>query len=395
MFHRWAAVLLCVQAAIAGRYDAQILNSGSKAALVASAKRAALSNPFHTSAAKMQGGKYPFAGVYIGNRMVLTAAHCLEIEGVKPYGLTAQFTTSNGRGGDRILDTVKALNWQYVKKFEVGGQDYGVMILERDPVGVTPAPLWTQSGALPSRQGMVISTVAPIDCESYNGLATRVQSIGFENPGKHAIYTELISGSELPAAMRSYLDLPSHTVLSAVMHEDARYQTISDAPHGKTRAGDSGSPVFARIGGQYQLVGLVSGGYEAAEGVPGRDLAELYAPFYAHYYGGPNSVAGCCKRALEEQIALEKKRIVQLENGETGTLHEPGLSRSSRKGHGVEKGQRFKNMSQKYSIVSRGGKKKQHRGKHMAASENMPVTLEEARHRLSSLMNGLGRFSGA
>lgn len=299
--------------AYAGRFDASILQTATEASLVSALKSAAIRHPLHSSVATIKKGSDKFAGVYIGNRFLLTAAHC--VEGLKPNGYSVEFSTYD-KSGDlyikRVIASAKAVAWDLVTKYEIGENDYAVIILDKDPVNIAPAKIWTKklsANSLPSRESVVISPIAEIDLEDFQGQKSCIKRLSYTERSLHAFYANLLLPSELSVHMRAEFKGKKFLTLTSVMSDVPNYTTVSDKIFGKTRPGDSGSPIFIHHEGEDYLIGLVSGGYVYVPNVKSRDLADLYVHVGNWLQKSSKSLPSLGKKLSDKRIKIETKKL--------------------------------------------------------------------------------------
>lgn len=332
------ACILSLQTLQGGRFNIAILDSCSPVQLAESIKGAAAAHPFHAAVVRIQGRRVSgepinIAGVYIGNCVVLTAAHCLKA--CVQEGMTAHFTTyedlKQTTAGpharrysashrillERPIDCVKVAGLSF-HEYQAAADDHGVIILERDPVGVRPAQIWTLPCLpLPSK-GILISPCGPLMVEKFNGHASEIQRLpGYEalSP-KHAVFCELFSKKHLDPIWARWASDEAQALYSS-LPDAAPWKTLSAEIHGGAYFGDSGSPVFIESDGQHYVVGLITGtygGYQTewkAYKASAHKGLELYMHVGKRYAGVHNSISAQCRAALEKQIVVpgnEKKK---------------------------------------------------------------------------------------
>lgn len=293
-----------------GRFDANILNTTTDEELTKHLRISTLDHPIQNSVATIYKGYDKFAGVYIGNRIMLTAAHC--VDGISSKGYRVDFRNCRQVGSQIIEETisnVKVLKWKFYKNYDLGENDFAVVVLDRDPLNVSPAKIWKNNRNLPNSEGIVISPVANIDLEKFNGFRSNVLGLKLKERVKHSFYTQLLKANHLPKKMKNMMVGNLGCMLSSYMHDNEKYNNISKKVYGKTRTGDSGSPIFIKSNGIYYLVGLVSGGYYEAEGVFARNLADLYVNVGFWYRKSKNSIFNLIKNLLLSEIKLEKRKL--------------------------------------------------------------------------------------
>jgi hypothetical protein len=167
------------------------------------------------------GSSVVCSGVFIGRRVVLTAAHCL------PHGPTRVFFGSAQQHGGHYIDIVRAAPHPDYGS-GLSERDVAALLLAEDPRQVVPLPLLATA----------------IDA-TWKG--TTVRLVGFGSTTSEPTLTaRKRAGTAMIAAMNS----------SVFRHE---------ASPAMACFGDSGGPALATRDGVEQVVGIASGGDERCE----------------------------------------------------------------------------------------------------------------------------------
>jgi V8-like Glu-specific endopeptidase len=212
----------------------------------------------------------------IAPTVLLTAAHCVAAEMFQGPAQFAAIAGSDLRDpASRKVYKVKEVHWdtQFDKNAPQKGHDIGVAILESPITDIQPIPFNTQ----------------PITAQD-NGRELRITGYGLADGTEQL---GALGGGGAPAETSAGIKRVATTKqisvdsLTIELGATSLFGTMSGEAN--ICSGDSGGPVFAKIGGVDTVVGVNSYGMIACLGSSRSTRVDLYLPFIQQHLGAASS----------------------------------------------------------------------------------------------------------